>query len=257
MSDDKSLPAVGDIPAGFTHARGAEYERRLVDIAMRDGVRLNTIIVAPCGVEKAPIILERTPYGAQDIYFKSASLRAADALHPIHAELIAAGYILAFQDVRGKHDLGGIYVMNQPLRGPLNGGDTDHATDAADTIDWLVANVSECNGAVGMLGLSYMGFTALMALFDAPPSLKACVSINPMVDCWIGDDWFRNGAFRQLPAAHYVNRQTTRKGEGLAWPSPAHDEYEAWLEAGSAQAMAKRLGLDDLPVWRRRRSSFL
>ena len=108
-----------------------------------------------------------------------------------------AGYIRVFQDVRGKYDSEGDYVMTRPPRGPLNDTPVDHSTDAYDTIDWLVKNVPESNGSVGMIGSSYEGFTVLMALINPHPALKAAVPMCPMVDGWKGDDWFHNGAFRQ------------------------------------------------------------
>ena len=87
--------------------------------------------------------------------------------------------------------------MTRPLRGPLNSTAVDHSTDTYDTIDWLVKNVPETNGKVGILGISYDGFTSLMALVHPHPALRAAVPINAMVDGWMGDDWFHKGAFRQ------------------------------------------------------------
>ena len=117
-----------------------------------------------------------------------------------------------YQDVRGKYGSEGNYVMNRPLRGPLNRSATDHSTDTYDTIDWLVKNVPESNGRVGIIGTSYGGFLALMALVDPHPALKVAVPIAPMVDVWRGDDWFHNGAFRQIYALDYTYEQTaTRK----------------------------------------------
>ena len=107
------------------------------------------------------------------------------------------GYIRVLQDVRGKHGSEGDYVMTRPLSGPWNPSPVDHATDAYDTVDWLVKNVPETTGKVGILGISYDGFTSLMALFHPHPALRAAVPINPMVDGWMGDDWFHHGAFRQ------------------------------------------------------------
>ena len=101
------------------------------------------------------------------------------------------------QDVRGKYGSEGDYVMNRPLRGPQNPTSVDHATDTYDTIDWLVKNVPETNGKVGILGISYDGFLPLMALVNPHPALKVSVPMNPMVDGWMGDDWFHHGAFRQ------------------------------------------------------------
>ena len=110
--------------------------------------------------------------------------------------MLHGGYIRVMQDVRGKTWIEGDYVMTRPLRGPLNDTAVDHSTDTYDTIDWLVKNVPESNGKVGILGISYDGFTSLMALVHPHPALRAAVPINAMVDGWRGDDWFHNGAFR-------------------------------------------------------------
>jgi uncharacterized protein len=111
--------------------------------------------------------------------------------------IVEGGYIRVVQDVRGKYGSEGDYVMNRPLHGPQNPTPVDHATDTYDTIDWLVKNVPESNGKVGILGISYDGFLPLMALVNPHPALKVSVPMNPMVDGWMGDDWFHNGAFRQ------------------------------------------------------------
>jgi predicted acyl esterase len=86
--------------------------------------------------------------------------------------ILEGGYIRVVQDVRGKHGSEGDYVVNRPLRGPQNKTPVDHATDTFDTIDWLVKNVSECNGKAGILGISYNGFLPLMALVNPHPALK-------------------------------------------------------------------------------------
>src|SRR2546427_409340 len=103
--------------------------------------------------------------------------------------------------------------LTRPLRGPLNPTQVDHSTDAYDTIDWLVKNVPESNGRVGMVGSSYEGFTVAMALVNPHPALKAAVPESPMIDGWMGDDWFHYGAFRQTNL-DYFNQQTIAHGEG-------------------------------------------
>ena len=123
------------------------------------------------------------------------------------------------QDVRGKHGSEGDYVMTRPLRGPLNPTPVDHATDTYDTIDWLVKNVPESNGRVGILGISYDGFLPLMALVNPHPALKVAVPMNPMVDGWMGDDWFHHGAFRQQMMAYLYEQEATRKSESKWWTS--------------------------------------
>ena len=124
--------------------------------------------------------------------------------------IVEGGYIRVVQDVRGKYGSEGDYVMNRPLRGPQNPTPVDHATDTYDTIDWLVKNVPETNGKVGILGISYDGFLPLMALVNPHPALKVSVPMNPMVDGWMGDDWFHNGAFRQQMMAYIYDQEATR-----------------------------------------------
>jgi predicted acyl esterase len=126
--------------------------------------------------------------------------------------IVEGGYIRVVQDVRGKHGSEGDYVLNRPLRGPQNPTSVDHATDTYDTIDWLVKNVPESNGRVGILGISYNGFLPLMALVNPHPALKVAVPMNPMVDGWMGDDWFHYGAFRQQMVGWLYGQLATRKG---------------------------------------------
>ncbi len=136
--------------------------------------------------------------------------------------------------------------MTRPVRGPLNPTATDHVTDAYDTIDWLVKNTPESNGRVGMIGSSYEGFTVVMALLDPHPALKVAAPESPMVDGWMGDDWFHYGAFRQTNF-DYTSQQTTKRDEGEPVPRDAYDDYEAFRQAGSAGAYARLHGLDQLP----------
>src|SRR5512137_187446 len=140
--------------------------------------------------------------------------------------------------------------MNRPLRGPLNPTQVDHATDTYDTIDWLVKNVPESNGKVGILGISYDGFLPLMALVNPHPALKVAVPINPMIDGWRGDDWFHNGAFRLEMLPYIYDQEATRKSN-VKWPSSARDDYEAFLASGSAGELARRQGLDQTGFWRK------
>ncbi len=249
-----ALELESDIPAEFKPINLDDYFRREEMVPMRDGVKLFTVLMIPKslnGVSQAPMVLDRTPYAAAKASRLAPSPRADMVLYAVHGELTAAGYIVVLQDVRGKHKSDGVYVMNRPLRGPLNPTDTDHSTDAFDTIEWLINNVPESNGRVATIGISYDGFTALMSLIDPHPALKACVPINPMVDGWMGDDWFRYGAFRQAATLQYIHRQTSTKGSDIPWPVSGYDQFERWLNAGSAAGMAQKVGLDQLPFWQR------
>src|SRR6201998_3789231 len=141
-----------------------DYVKRDVMIPMRDGVKLHTVIVIPKGAKDAPIILTRTPYNASIATERAPSPHMAVTLPEGDDVLVSRGYIRVLQDVRGKYGSEGDYVMTRFLRGPLNATAVDHLTDAYDTIDWLVKNVPESNGKVGMIGCSYGGFTVLMGL---------------------------------------------------------------------------------------------
>jgi putative CocE/NonD family hydrolase len=244
-------PPGGDIPAEFhVPTDQDDYLKRDVMIPMRDGARLHTVIVIPKGAMHAPIILDRTPYSAAKFTSRTDSPRRAILLGGSYGELADAGYIIVAQDVRGKYKSEGDYVMNRPLAGDLNPTMVDHSTDAWDTIDWLVKNVPESNGKVGTMGTSYDGFTVLMSLVNPHPALKAAAAFNPMVDTWMGDDWFHNGALRQT-YADYIFQQTASKASDENWTPPRYDAYETWLSGGSAGAVAKSLGMEQLPFWQR------
>jgi hypothetical protein len=246
------IPKGGDIPQRFEAPRADfQYVRREIRIPMRDGAKLYAVLIIPRTAGKFPIMLDRTPYSAD-----KATTRGGfgpwpeNILSPLSAELVRAGYIVAIEDVRGKYKSEGDYVMNRPLKGPLNPTSVDHSTDAWDTIDWLVKNVPESNGRVGSFGTSYDGFTALMTLVNPHPALKASVPINPMVDVWKGDDWFHNGAFRQEMIG-YVYGQTANKKSEEEWFTGTYDDYATFLRYGSAGAYGRAMGMEQLPFWLR------
>ena len=236
-----------DIPKTFTIPETRyDYVKREVMIPMRDGVRLHTVMVLPKGAKDAPMLLTRTPYNASKRAARNESPNML-ALLPLADEVfVAGGYIRVYQDVRGKYGSEGDYVMTKPVRGSLNTTATDHATDAYDTIDWLVKNVPESNGRVGMIGSSYEGFTVVMALLEPHPALKVAAPESPMVDGWMGDDWFHYGAFRQTNF-DYFSGQTTKRDEGDKIVRGEYDDYEAFRRAGSAGDFARQHGLDQLP----------
>jgi len=170
----------GETPKRLTRPTDEyDYARRDVMIPMRDGVKLHTVILVPKGARRAPMLLTRTPYDATALTSHAPSAHLASILEGYDNAvevIVEGGYIRVVQDVRGKHGSEGDYVMNRPLRGALNPTSVDHATDTYDTIDWLVKNVPESNGKVGILGISYDGFLPLMALFDPHPALKVSVA---------------------------------------------------------------------------------
>jgi putative CocE/NonD family hydrolase len=255
QTPQSTLPS--ETPAQFQPVTGSfDYARREVMIPMRDGVKLHTVILVPRSASaqhRAPILLTRTPYDATALTSHADSPHLGPSLegydNPTDV-IVEGGYIRVVQDVRGKYGSEGDYVMNRPFRGPLNPTAVDHATDTYDTIDWLVKNVPECNGKVGILGISYDGFTTLAALIDPHPALKVAVPMNPMVDGWMGDDWFHNGAFRQQNLPYIYDQEATRKSD-VKWWSGHFDDYDLFMEAGSAGELGRQHGLEQVGFWRK------
>jgi uncharacterized protein len=239
-----------------------EYVRRVVMIPMRDGIKLHTVILLPREAKNAPILLTRTPYSADVLTTHDARGGTSEDTQSTHLGptlwgydnatevIVEGGYIRVVQDVRGKYGSEGDYVMNRPLHGPQNPTPVDHATDTYDTIDWLVKNIPETNGKVGILGISYDGFLPLMALVNPHPALKVSVPMNPMVDGWMGDDWFHNGAFRQQNMPYIYEQVGTRRNEAKWWSSN-YDDYDMFMRAGSAGELGHRRGLEQMGFWRK------
>jgi putative CocE/NonD family hydrolase len=247
-----ALPS--ETPADFVAPTDSfNYTRRTVMIPMRDGVKLNTVILVPKHATNAPILLTRTPYDAAGMtsHAESSDLGTILQGYDNAADVIVeGGYIRVVQDVRGKYGSEGDYVMNRPLHGELNPTPVDHSTDTWDTIDWLVKNIPESNGNVGIIGISYDGFLPLMALVNPHPALKAAVPMNPMVDGWKGDDWFHNGAFRQINLSYVMEQVVTRKNDAK-WFTSHYDDYDMYMRAGSAGELGRQRGVEQSGFWRK------
>ncbi len=247
-ADAPVTPMTPDVIAHFDQVLpSADFIRREAMVPMRDGTKLYTVIVMKKGTRGGPILLSRTPYDAWGSTHRVASQRIVDILETMDAEFAEDGYIRVYQDIRGMHRSEGTYIMNRPIAGPLNSTGIDESTDAYDTIDWLVKNVPETNGKVGVIGSSYLGFTTLMAEINPHPALKAAVPESPMVDGWMGDDWFHNGAFR-VTSLSYATTQVVNKGDGGGdFALGKGDDYTRWLEAGSVGDFAAKLGISQVP----------
>lgn len=233
------------LPEAALSQHERDYEIREVQIPMRDGVTLYTVIVLPVNATDAPILLTRTPFdAARRVSNRNASSRG-ELLQPGEAPFASDSYIRVFQDIRGTGRSQGEPSVARPVRGPLNATRTDDTTDAYDTIDWLVRSLPESNGRVGMIGSSFEGLMVVMALLEPHPALKAAVPENPMIDGWRGDDWFHNGAFRQSSTLDFISFD--QRGDLIA--RGERDDYDTYLEAGSAGAMAERAGLAGHPFW--------
>src|SRR6266567_7321468 len=250
-ADGATATLPSDTPNTFKPRTGAfDYVKREEMVTMRDGVKLKTFILVPKDATNAPMLLSRTPYNASERVSHLNSPHLAAVVPQMDDTAVTAGYIIVYQDVRGKYGSEGDYVMTRPLKGPLNPTDNDHATDTYDTIDWLMKNVPESNGRVGTIGGSYEGYTAVMSTVRPHPALKVAVPFAPMVDGWIGDDWFHNGAFRQDGSLDYIYDQEATRKTDEKWWSGDRGTYDEYLRAGSAGAMAASRGLEQLGFWR-------
>ncbi len=243
-----------ETPDKFTPpTSGMDHAVREEMVPMRDGVKLRTVILIPAGAQHAGILLTRTPYDARSLASNTHSVHLGARLYGYDnatETILAGGYIRVIQDIRGKYGSEGDYVMNRPMRGPLNPTPVDESTDTYDTIDWLVKNLPQSNGRVGVLGISYDGFLALTPLVNPHPALKVAVPMNPMVDGWRGDDWFHNGAFRQQNMP-YIYEQTATRSNEAHWDSSNFDDYDMYLRAGSAGELGHQRGMEQIGFWKK------
>ena len=220
------------------------YVRRAAEVTMRDGVTLHTEILLPSGTTRPlPILFRRTPYGAPDVNGKS--------LAGGYRELAEEGYIFVVQDIRGRYRSGGSFVMQRPLRNAdsLTTG-IDETTDAYDTIEWLIKNIPNNNGRVGMLGVSYDGWTAAMAMLDPHPALKAVSEQASPADMFIGDDFHHNGAFRLSYGFEYAYlTEATHENSEYKFNPP--DTFDWYLKVGALRNIQAKVMRDTvLPSWR-------
>jgi putative CocE/NonD family hydrolase len=209
-------------------------------ITMRDGVRLHTVILAPqTQTEPLPIIMDRTPYGVAEW--------TSDVVNRAFPELVADGYIFVFQDIRGKFDSEGQFVMVRPPRNKRDAKSIDESTDTYDTIDWLVKNVAHNNGRVGIMGGSYDGWLSTVALIGPHPALKAVSPQAPVGDFWMGDDFFHNGAFRMSYGYEYVKLVESSKNLEVVSFGQA-DAYDWYFNLHTLSSLTAQLG-GKLPTW--------
>jgi putative CocE/NonD family hydrolase len=221
---------------------GPEYARSEAMIPMRDGVTLHTVIVRPVGSERAgaalPFLMMRTPYGVSGFDANGVKMQKR--------ELAASGYIFVAQDIRGRYGSGGQFVMNRPIVSHATKDGVDETTDTNDTVNWLLKNVPNNAGKVGVMGISYPGFLAMMAGIDAHPAVKAISPQAPMTNIWMGDDFFHNGAFRESYGFDYVQELEAQKTDGVV--SSTEDQYDFFLGHVNFAGAAKAAGMTELPT---------
>ncbi len=216
------------------------FARTEAMIPMRDGVHLHTVILTPQTLGEAlPILMTRTPYAVNDWN--------SDILNLEFPEFVADGYIFVFQDIRGKFESEGQFVMVRPPRDKRDEKSIDESTDTYDTIDWLVKNVPRTIGRVGIMGGSYDGWLATVSLIDPHPALKAVSPQAPVGDFWMGDDFFHNGAFRMSYGYEYVKLVESSKNLELVSFGQA-DAYDLYLSLNPLTRITAQVA-GKLPTW--------
>ncbi|MGD8320902.1 MAG: CocE/NonD family hydrolase [Gemmatimonadota bacterium] len=218
------------------------FDVREVMIPMRDGVRLHTRIFSPKDqAGPLPFVMTRTPYGVDgaegnfNAYFRDL---ASDG----------EGYIFVFQDIRGRFGSEGAFVMQRPARAPGDTTALDEGTDTWDTIEWLLHNVPDNNGRVGMLGISYSGWTTIMGALEPHPALKAISPQASPADMWLGDDFHHNGAFRLSYGFEYAAMMETSK-ETEQFQFDSYDTYPWYLKLGSLANVNDKVLKGRIPTW--------
>lgn len=245
---DRSSSTVYRRTGAPVHHLFHDYRRAEVMIPMRDGIKLHAVILKPADIAgPLPIILQRTPYGS-DVINRTSFFN-------LRPEMARAGYIYVLEDIRGRFKSEGEFVMMRPLADHHDPKAVDESTDAYATIAWLVANVPGNNGRVGVTGVSYPGFLTIMAGIDPHPAVKAISPQAPMIDVWMGDDFFHNGAFRQSYGYDYVMGLESSKGEtevsyGKDKDGKPVDGFDFFLECGSFASAVKKSGSKVLPTWK-------
>jgi uncharacterized protein len=223
-------------------AESKEYTRSEAMIPVRDGAKLHVVILRPAGSESAgeplPFLMERTPYGVDNNSSKSVNVSKP--------ELAASGYIFVFGDIRGRYGSEGQFVMNRPIVAHTTKKDVDETTDTRDTIDWLLKNVPNNSGKVGVLGVSYPGFLAMSAGIDAHAAVKAISPQAPMTNIWLGDDFFHNGAFRETYGFDYVQQLEGQKTDVRV--QSKEDMYDFFLRNVNFAGAAQAAKMENLPT---------
>jgi putative CocE/NonD family hydrolase len=236
-------------PADTLHT-GEMFVRKDAMIPMRDGAQLYTEIYVPRQASKAlPFLMERTPYDARSglTGFRPTPTGYSTRLYD-HQELAREGYIFVFQDIRGRFRSTGQYVSLRPPRDRSQPGSVDESTDTYDTIDWLVKNVPGNNGRVGVLGISYGGYTSMRAMLEPHPALKATSPQASCADMFVGDDWHHNGAFRLDYSFRWLAAMERGKGRNT-WDFSNTDAYQWFLDLGPLSAVNERLFQGRVPSW--------
>lgn len=227
------------------------YTKKEYMIPMRDGIKLFTTVYAPkSNAEKHPIIITRTPYSCAPY----GENNFTQIWYSPRKTFFQEGYIFVEQDVRGRWMSEGKFEDVRPFNPNKKGNDTDEATDSYDTIDWLVKNIKDNNGNVGVFGISYPGFYATLAAHSNHPALKAVSPQAPVTEWFLGDDFHHNGAFMLADGfAFYSGFGKPRPKPTTVGPTgfkfPIEDNFEFYLKTGAVSNFTKLMG-DSIQFWK-------
>ena len=232
--------AAAQLPGQKPDQPPQEFDIREVLIPMRDGIKLHTMICTPKQMaQPLPIIMSRTPYGIAG---------SVNRLRGSYKELADDGYIFAFQDIRGRFGSEGTFVMQRPVRDRQDPKSIDEATDAYDTVEWLIANVPSNNGRVGQLGVSYDGWLTAMAMLEPHPALRAVSPQASPADMWLGDDFFHNGAFRLSYGFEYATSMESSK-QTESFRFDRYDTFDWYLALGALSNVNANYLHGKIPTW--------
>jgi putative CocE/NonD family hydrolase len=225
------------------------YKKTSTMISMRDGVKLYTVILSPVdATTPSPIIITRTPYGASFPIPDDTIVKITPG--NFNNWLLATGhYIFVYQDIRGKYKSEGTMQIHQPLIHQTNKSAVDESTDTWDTIDWLVKNLANNNGKVGIFGVSYPGWLALVGSVDPHPALKASSEQACMSDLFLGDDFHHNGAFRLSYGMEYSYEIEHDHTTDSDFPFPQYDLFNWYIRLGSLKNVNEKYFHGSIPTW--------
>jgi putative CocE/NonD family hydrolase len=244
------LLAEAGAPAQDGNSIQAAYAKTEVSIPMRDGKKLFTAIYAPKDASHPwPIMFTRTPYSVSP--YGADKYKTALGPSPLFSK---EGFIFVYQDVRGRNMSEGEFVNVTPHRAAkAKPEDIDESSDTYDTIEWLVKNVPNNNGRVGMWGISYPGFYTAAGMIDAHPALKAASPQAPVSDWFVGDDFHHNGAFYLAHAFRFFDRfGRPRPVPAIPGPGPKQaltDAYGYFLDLGPLANMETKYFKGDVAFW--------
>ncbi|MBI2731485.1 MAG: CocE/NonD family hydrolase [Sphingobacteriales bacterium] len=238
------LPVVMFLFIVTCFGQGLKYTITRTMVPMRDGVKLFTVIISPDNAtEKLPILMQRTPYGAD----------VPDDLNPLFIPSLSAmakeGYIFVRQDIRGKYKSEGNMEIHTPLISLTNKNKLDESTDTWDTVDWLIKNVPNNNGKAGIHGVSYSGWLALVGAVNPHPALKASSEQACMGDLFLNDDFHHNGAFRLSYGFEYTYEVEYDKTTDSDFPFPQYDLFNWYLKTGPLKDVNEKYFHNKVPTW--------